>query len=889
MTSLKYFFYAVIIGCSPCLHTEEISQQKNVSTEASSTNQSEATAKLIAVIENSFKTITAIQNTIIQVTMLLQKYGKNIERKADAVKELQNAPVQLENLIQIQMKPIAHYFQQDLSTIPAEAHQEIYAALETILRGSNKLLDALKYQIKNNFAQPLDLNFLTTKSPDLLSEDILNPDALLEYCVAVMQNTADVYATGNTIGLTRWNKVARTIDRYLVQPCGRYRIPEIALLSTFVTVSALYLYWVSYGKRYLTPQQKAEHEKNKLYNESMKPKKKGAPVNATNTKKESIQGAPVNATDTKKESIHWLTKMLNERLGPVPATDANGLWVTTGATEEQLTLWNRTMCILHNCLPNHDPITNFIYNSTISLGTYYGVQLMWPFLKHSVKNWWQQQLGGSSAEVAPVGTWEYEPDITLDHVIGLQHIKDRLAPAIDYAENPEKYAQTASAIPTNYVLYGLRRTGKSFFAKAIAGEMKKLNPRIKVLNVPCDAFREFGVQQTIDLIRSYAPCVAFVDEVDLGNFARSLDRRTTGELLKALGEGNISPDPSRPVFLFFATNKLEAIDTSLASLGRFGASILFTNPNFIDRLQFIFAKLQSIGLNPQNFDINKIAEKTEGNSLEEIAYCITLAKQKALGTNDVVSTELIMAAINEILYGIYPEFPHELHKEAIAVLSAHFAGKALVTALTESNELLDTVSICRRKLPLIEDENAAFSGKPTRQPKYNYGIMLTRKETVTENNAGPMITKAYYMRILAGVVAEEMILGKATHQCHAEPWNDDSMIVAYQAALKECSEGGLYWYFDTQMSDAQKGEFFAKAKALIEGYKQEARALLEQHREALNVLIRALKLFGTLHDGIVMNIIENPAAITAHIDEIEKKQQEEYQRRMAEQQTAPAA
>ena len=221
--------------------------------------------------------------------------------------------------------------------------------------------------------------------------------------------------------------------------------------------------------------------------------------------------------------------------------------------------------------------------------------------------------------------------------------------------------------------------------------------------------------------------------------------------------------PERPVFLIFATNKLESLDTSLTALGRFGASILFSSPSFYDRIQFVAAILQAAGHNPSNFDVERLAEKTEGESFENIKYCVTQAALIADITKTALSTEMILEVMNEILHGLYPEYPIELHPETIAVLSAHYAGRALIAILTESNEKLDTVSICKRKLPLIEDEMSGYSGKPTRQKKYNYGAILMRQAQILgaseEHIIGPTVGCSLFMRLVAGAIAEEMILG----------------------------------------------------------------------------------------------------------------------------------
>ncbi len=261
-----------------------------------------------------------------------------------------------------------------------------------------------------------------------------------------------------------------------------------------------------------------------------------------------------------------------------------------------------------------------------------------------IQKWWQQSVGGYHAQMEQRSTLEVPAEKTFDDVIGFEPFKERLTPAIAYAQDPAKYTQIGSDIITNFIFYGVKCSGKSFFANAVAGEMKKVNPQMRILNVPCALFAALGVQETIDLIRTYAPCVAFVDEIDIVGPNRGIDRESTAQLLKAMGKGNISPSSDKPVFLIFATNKLESIDTSLASLGQFVARILFTPPSFIDRIQFMNVILQTAGQNPENFDLQRLAEKTESYSFEDIKYCIKQAALVASLRNTPFTTELIVDA-----------------------------------------------------------------------------------------------------------------------------------------------------------------------------------------------------------------------------------------------------
>jgi hypothetical protein len=126
---------------------------------------------------------------------------------------------------------------------------------------------------------------------------------------------------------------------------------------------------------------------------------------------------------------------------------------------------------------------------------------------------------------------------------------------------------------------------------------------------------------------------------------------------------------------------------------------------------------------------------------------------------------------------------------------------------------------------------------------------------------------------------------------------DEKMLRAYESLLCQCSDGGAAFWFAPNMSSEQRSEYWTKVCAIVDGYKQQARELLTKHRRALDVLARALMspaLGGSVTDGIVSMIIENPEAVNEQLDAVEaemkkqheerlKKQQEEYDRMMNKQ------
>jgi|GEM_PF-5551160 len=857
----------ILCNTSFVLIADEMTQPVQTPSLSSEAGAANTLAELQKVRESATGTYLKVRDLISHTIFVTKKFGGKLEKRDEIIQQLVDARNAFESFVQIKSRSIQQYTQQNPATIPAEAYQEIYGIHDALLQETLKLLHNLKEYVASGFKQTFDFGFLITKGDLLINEQVTAGQVLLR-CAEIINTIEALKEASDEIGLTRWNKICQAIEKYVRRPCVDYHIAEAALIIPFLTASGLYIYWTSNCDGVDTPREKD------IRNQA---KKSSHQLDSTDPNPQIVSD-PISNKITSK---HWFTEFLQKWLGVVPAFES-GRYTLEGATDEQKTFWNQGVANLQNYLATQNPISVLIQSGCTLLFTNYFLARILPATKLSIQNWWQQSLGGVYAQTQTFGIWEMPAEIKYEHVIGLDHIKMRLAPALAYASNPKEYKNLGDKIATNYIFYGPKRTGKSHFAKALAGEMQFKNPDMKILNIPCALFSKNGVQETIDMIRSYAPCIAFIDEVDIAGFSRSLDRETTGKLLQALGDGNISPSPDRPVFLIFATNKYESIDNSLNSLGRFGAPILFTVPSFFDRCKFIEVMLMATGHNPNSIDIQKIAAKTEGESFENIKYCISNATLIASLDNIELSTELILIVMNQILYGLYPDLPYELHPETLRILAVNLAGTALTTLLTESNEMLDTVSICKRQLQITEEEFSGFTGKPSmKQPRYEYGALLTRRATITEEMMGPVLSKSCLMRLVAGNVAEEIIFGQCTNSC-----NTRSMCKAYDLALSYASEGGVAYYLNNYLPNEAKLRYYEKANTLIESCKAEVRTLLTEHRKALDVTVRALQMFGTLPDDFVIAIQENPDEINARLDEFERQQKEMYEKMMLAQQPA---
>ncbi len=290
-----------------------------------------------------------------------------------------------------------------------------------------------------------------------------------------------------------------------------------------------------------------------------------------------------------------------------------------------------------------------------------------------IKNWWYQQCGYRTVEKQQLYNFEYPIEWTFDEVIGLEHIKAHFEAALAYAEDPVKFSSIAGSISTHFVFYGKARTSKSWFAGALAGEMKKRNPHMRILKIPNAMFSELGMQQTIELIRDHAPCVVIIDELPYVSNRPYIDdllergritteeahayykelRERTINTLKLLQRPTFSPSPDKPIFMIFSSSNVKPCDVVGCSGLRSMQCIQFTLPTNTERAQFIRTRLELYGYDCKNFDIDQLAQKTDGLSFFIISLCIQRAmfnaemKQESLATAHII--DVVKSDTNQTL------------------------------------------------------------------------------------------------------------------------------------------------------------------------------------------------------------------------------------------------
>jgi SpoVK/Ycf46/Vps4 family AAA+-type ATPase len=243
--------------------------------------------------------------------------------------------------------------------------------------------------------------------------------------------------------------------------------------------------------------------------------------------------------------------------------------------------------------------------------------------------------GASRDDPAPEPDVEPErPQVTLRDVAGMESVKRRLNLAfLAPLRNPELRRTFGKSLRGGLLLYGPPGCGKTFIARATAGELGAKFMPVGISDV-LDMWlgqSEQNLKGHFEAARRQAPCVLFFDEVDALGRKRSLMRHSAGSgvISQLLAELDGMQADNRGVFVLAATNHPWDVDAALRRPGRLDRMLLVLPPDAAAREAILRAHCVDRPIDT-GLDFRWIARNTEDYSGADVAHLCEAAAELAL-------------------------------------------------------------------------------------------------------------------------------------------------------------------------------------------------------------------------------------------------------------------
>ena len=243
-------------------------------------------------------------------------------------------------------------------------------------------------------------------------------------------------------------------------------------------------------------------------------------------------------------------------------------------------------------------------------------------------------------DMGSVLSYEYD---TADfaEVGGLLGLKRWLQQRRDVFHNPQPQLDT----PKGILLLGVQGSGKSLAAKAVAGLWG-----VPLLRLDCAALynkfigeSEKNLRDALKLADTLAPCVLWLDELEKGIATEDNDNGTSKRLLGTMLTW--MAERSKPVFIVATSNDIMRLPPELVRKGRLDEIFFVDLPQENVRRDIFAIHLRKRGLNPDMFDLDRLARACEGFSGAEIEQAVVAGLYRCAAEQTPLDAQHILQEI----------------------------------------------------------------------------------------------------------------------------------------------------------------------------------------------------------------------------------------------------
>ena len=427
--------------------------------------------------------------------------------------------------------------------------------------------------------------------------------------------------------------------------------------------------------------------------------------------------------------------------------------------------------------------------------------------------------------------------VTFADVAGADEEKEELREVVEFMRSPKRFTEMGARIPKGVLLVGPPGTGKTLLAKAVAGEAGA--PFFSISGSDfVEMFVGVGASRVRDLFstaKKCAPAVVFIDEIDAVGRQRGAglggghDEReqTLNQLLVEMDGFAINEG----IIVLAATNRPDILDPALLRPGRFDRQITVNYPDVKGREEIL--KVHAKG-KPLAEDVSRVplAKRTSGftgadleNVLNEAAILAARYKKKKITMLELEE------AITRTVVG--PEKKSRVvTDEDKKVTAYHEAGHAIVALKMPHCDPVHEVSIIPRgaaagytmTMP-DTDDNHVSRGKILDE------ICMCMGGRVAESIAlDDVCTGAIGDLKRASELARRMVIEFGMSDAIGPVFlgGDTEVFIAKD------------WGHQRNYSEEVAAKVDAEMRRILEEQFDRAKAVLEENREAMDRVVKAL-------------------------------------------------
>ncbi|MDY4162243.1 MAG: ATP-dependent zinc metalloprotease FtsH [Sutterella sp.] len=449
---------------------------------------------------------------------------------------------------------------------------------------------------------------------------------------------------------------------------------------------------------------------------------------------------------------------------------------------------------------------------------------------------------------------EQSNKVRFKDVAGCDEAKEDVQEIVDVLRDPSKFQRLGGRIPRGMLLVGPPGTGKTLLAKAIAGEAG-----VPFFTISGSDFVEMfvgvGAARVRDMFenaKKNAPCIIFIDEIDAVGRQRGAglgggndEREQTLNQMLVEMDGF---DTGANVIVIAATNRPDVLDPALLRPGRFDRQVVVPLPDIRGREQILNVHMRKI---PVGVDVDGsiIARGTPGFSGADLANLVNEAALFAARRNArVVEMCDFENAKDKIMMGAERR-AMVMSEDEKRNTAYHESGHAVVARLMPKSDPVHKVTIVPRGRAL------GLTMQLPQEDRYAYDrqYLLTR------------IAILFGGRIAEEVFMNQMTTGASNDFERATQLARD-MVMRYGMSERMGpmvyaeNEGEVFLGRSvtktTHMSEKTMQEVDAEVRRIIDEQYALARRLIEENRDKMETMAKALLEWETIDADQIDDIME---------------------------------